>query len=86
MVSMCIIASHVIKHACKICDQNLSNKKDEKSRNYLKWNNSVKLFLEKCSSFQGHFCLTKGHLANLKGQVEIKSTSSEVIFDTIDLK
>ena len=36
-------------------------------------------------SIKGHYCLTRGHLANLEGQVEIKSTSSEVIFDTIDL-
>ena len=35
-------------------------------------------------SIKGHFSLTKGHLANAEGQVEIKSTSSEVIFDTID--
>ena len=33
---------------------------------------------------KGDFFLTKGHLANLEGQVEIKSTPSEVIFDTID--
>ena len=35
-------------------------------------------------SIKSHFHLTKGHLANAEGQVEIKSTSSEVIFDTID--
>ena len=34
-------------------------------------------------SIKGHFCLRKGHLANVEGQVEIKSTSSEVIFDKI---
>ena len=33
---------------------------------------------------KGDFFLTKGHLANLEGQVEIKSTPSEVISDTID--
>ena len=33
---------------------------------------------------KGDFFLTKGHLANLEGQVEIKSNPSEVIFDTID--
>ena len=33
---------------------------------------------------KGLFVLKKGHLANLEGQVEIKSTPSEVIFDTID--
>ena len=33
---------------------------------------------------KGHLCLTKGHLANSEGQVETQSTSSEVIFDTID--
>ena len=35
-------------------------------------------------SIKGHFYLIKGHLGNVEGQVEIKSTSSEVICDTID--
>ena len=35
-------------------------------------------------SIKGHLCLTKEHLANLEGQVEMQSTSSEFIFDTID--
>ena len=37
------------------------------------------------ASIKGHFCLTKGQLANVEEQVEIKFTSSEVIVDTIDL-
>ena len=37
-------------------------------------------------SIKGHICLTKGHLANTERQVEIKSPSLEVIFDTIDSK
>ena len=32
-------------------------------------------------SIKGHLCLTKGHLDNPEGQMEIKSTSSEIIFD-----
>ena len=35
-------------------------------------------------SIKGHLCLTKGCLPNPEGQVEIKSLSSEVVFDTID--
>ena len=32
-------------------------------------------------SIKGHLCLTKGHLDNPEGQMEIKPTSSEIIFD-----
>ena len=32
-------------------------------------------------SIKGHLCLTKGHLDNPEGQMEIKSSSSEIIFD-----
>ena len=35
-------------------------------------------------SIKVHLCLTKGHLANPEGQVEIQSTSSEDSFDNID--
>ena len=35
-------------------------------------------------SIKEHLCLTKEHLANPEEQVEIQSTSSEVIFDTIN--
>ena len=34
---------------CEICDKNISKEKYEKLRNYLKWKNSVKLFLERGS-------------------------------------
>ena len=32
-------------------------------------------------SIKGHLCLTKGHLDNPEGQMEIKSSASEIIFD-----
>ena len=51
----------------------------------MKWFSQIALGKGLFVSIKGHYCLTRGHLANLEGQVEIKSTSSEVIFDTIDL-
>ena len=35
-------------------------------------------------SIKGYLCLTKGHLVNPEGRVEIECRSSEVAFDTFD--
>ena len=86
MFSMSIIISHVRKHIWEICDENVSNKKTKKNQEIFKMKYINQILLGKWlfSSIKGHFCLTKVHLANVEGQLEIKSTSSEVIFDTID--
>ena len=51
----------------------------------MKYFSQIVLGKELFASIKGHFCLTKGQLANVEEQVEIKFTSSEVIVDTIDL-
>ena len=86
MFSMSIIISHARKHIWEICDENVSNKKTKKNQEIFKMKYINQILLGKWlfSSIKGHFCLTKVHLANLERQLEIKSTSSEVIFDTID--
>ena len=76
--------SHVIKHICKICDEIFETKK-RKIKKLFKMKKIGQIVLGKglFVSIKGHFCLTKGHLADLEGQAEIKFISSEVIFDTI---
>ena len=72
---------------CKICDKNNSNKKNEKLRVYLlemKEFSQTVLGKGLFVSIKGHLCLTKWHLANPEGQLEIKPLSLKVIFDTID--
>ena len=72
---------------CKISDNNISNKKYEKLRNYLF---KIKEFSQTVLgkglyvSIKGYLCLTRGHLANPEGQVEIKFPSLEVIADTFE--
>ena len=71
----------------KICDENISNKKEWKLKKIFKVKEFSHAVLGKglFVSIKGHLCLTKGHLANLEGQVEIKSISwGEVIEDTAD--
>ena len=54
-------------------------KKIEKLRNYLfkmKEFSQIALGKKLFVSIKGKLCLTKGHLANPEGQVEIKSPSS----------
>ena len=78
--------SHVIKHIYKKCDENISThtqKKIEKKRKFKK-SFKRKEFNEIVLGKGFFVCLTKGHSVNLEGQVEIRTTSSEVIFDTID--
>ena len=72
--------SHVIKHICKICDEIFETKK-RKIKKLFKMKKISQIVLGKglFVSIKGHFCLTKGHLANVERQLEIKSTSSEVI-------
>ena len=63
---------------CKICEKNISNKKNEKLRNYffkMKEFNKIALGKGLFHSMKGRLCLTKGQLANPEGQVEIKSPS-----------
>ena len=79
--------SHVIKHTGKICDKNISNREKEKLRNRLfKMKGFSEIGLGKgiFISIKGHLRLTKERLGNPEGQREIKSPSSELIFDTID--
>ena len=61
-------------------------KKNENSRRYFQVKEFSHAVLGKglFVSIKGHLCLTKGHLAKLEGQVEIKSISWEVIVDTVD--
>ena len=65
----------------------LQTKKNEKLRNYLfktKEFSQIVLGKELFVSIKGHLRLTKGHLANPEGQVEIKAPSLDFIFDTVD--
>ena len=39
MFSICIIIFHVIKHICKICDENVSGKKARKKKEKKRKNN-----------------------------------------------
>ena len=64
----------------------LHTKKKWKINKLFKMKQFSQIFLGKglFVSIKGAFFKKKGHLANLEGQVEIKSTPSEVISDTID--
>ena len=59
-------------------------KKERKIKKFCKMKEISQIFFaeELVVSIKGCLCLTQGQLANLKGQVEIKSTSSKVTFDT----
>ena len=72
--------SYIIKQKYKICDKNISKERDEKLRNYSKWKNWIKLFLINGSSPKKSTFLTKGHLGNQEGLLEVEYPPNRKLF------